>query len=127
MATTNHDLDVMLHAELQQGEELRKQLLDELGDISGMLQSYREYKYKISSDGDMEETFSEYVELKQRGESVETTKKKKKSALHSITGKDRDGSRGNKYEEFKPPVVTPNLISTTSLLAKLTHHSANKE
>ena len=128
---------MLLHLELQQTEQLQQALLAEFQGVSGVLDLYRRYRVEQqagllaptsgpegSSGGGL--PFSEYVRAKTgvRGEGHELTHSSlpggggegagEQSHSQGVVGE--SGGRGG----ARPPVVTPSLISTTALLAKLT-------
>lgn len=121
----NHELNVRLHMELQQSEQLRQHILQEFHSIESVMDHYRDYKLRAEAGllarggQDASPSFSQHVLARERGEKEEAVA----VARSEGAGNGDSSSRSSAVTGAnRAPVVTPALISTTALLAKLAQH-----
>lgn len=108
----------MLHLELQQSDKLKKEILQEFRVIEGVMDLYSDYQLKIEAGllaRDPSLPFSQYVHAKGQGLGGDLAQQP--TGMSSPGG--GEGGLGGAPCKCKPPVVAPSLISTTTLLAKL--------
>jgi transcriptional regulator with GAF, ATPase, and Fis domain len=101
---TSKELDILLHHELQKSTNHRESIEAELNDLVDILNSYQKYKAKVVTSNESR-TFAEYRALKL-------------SAQDDTSRNPQDIAKPMKVVST-PAVVTPNVLSTSSLLSNL--------